>query len=55
MENNEFIVIRWPEIQELMEVNGFEQNCCLINDDPFIQEYESSAYFVRVNWLKNIN
>lgn len=52
---NEFIVIVWPEIQDLMDEDGFEYNCCLINDDPFIQEYGNSAYFVRKTWLESIN
>lgn len=49
-----FIVVTWPEIQDLMEFEGFNENACLINDQTFLSEYGSSAYFVRETWLKEM-
>jgi hypothetical protein len=45
-----FIIITWPEIQDYMDKPGFEENSCLINEEPFLSEYGSSAYFVRESW-----
>lgn len=50
-----FVIITFPAIQELMELKGFEENCCLINDEYFLSKYGSSAYFVNYNWLTNID
>lgn len=46
-----YIVITWPEIQELMGKPGFRDNSYLINDDKGIKDFGSSAYFVDNNWL----
>ena len=46
-----FVVVMWPDSQELMESEGFEENACLVNDSPFLEEYGSSAFFVRQSWL----
>ena len=40
-----FVVIMWPDIQEYMEIEGFEDNSHLINDEvgiivPCLQEEE---------------
>lgn len=48
-----FIIIGWPEIQSYMEREGFDENSCLINEDPFLSEYGSSAYFVRKSWIES--
>lgn len=44
-------IIQWPEIQALMEKEGFQDNAYLINDEQGISEYGSSAYFVNKEWL----
>lgn len=44
-------IIQWPEIQALMEKDGFQDNAYLINDEQGINEYGSSAYFVNKEWL----
>ena len=46
-----FVVVTFPSIQSLMELDDFDDNCCLINDEPFLTEYGSSAFFVRESWL----
>lgn len=47
-------IITWPDIQEIMEKDGFEDNSCLINDDKLLEQYGSSAYFVNQEWLMDI-
>ena len=47
-----FIIITWPEIQDYIDKPGFEENSCLINEEPFFSEYGSSAYFVRESWAE---
>lgn len=44
-------IIQWPEIQALMEKEGFQDNAYIINDEQGINEYGSSAYFVNKEWL----
>lgn len=46
-----YVIIQWPEIQELMTIEGFEENSYLINDTKGIEDYGSSAYFVDYYWL----
>lgn len=41
-----FIVIEWPEIQDLMHYNWYTRECHLVNDEKGLAEYGSSAYFV---------
>jgi hypothetical protein len=47
-----FIVVTWPESQNLMDLEGFEENCHLINDESGLDQYGSSAYFVNEDWLR---
>ena len=44
-------IIQWPEIQALMEKEGFQDNAYLINDEQGLSEYGSSANFVNKEWL----
>jgi len=55
MNTDKFIVIAWPESQAFMEVDGFSENSILINDEPLINEYGSSAYLVRISWLDRLH
>lgn len=48
-------VVTWPDVQELMGLCGFEENSYLINDDKGIEDFGSSAYFVRTDWLEELN
>lgn len=50
-----YVVITWPESQDLMDREGFEENCHLVNNDKGVDEYGSSAYFVDENWLNNLS
>lgn len=51
--NEEFVVVPWPEIQEYMEKEGFDNNSHLINDEVGIEKYGCSAYFINKEWLQN--
>lgn len=50
--NDTYEIVIWPMSQELMDKEGFDENCHLVNDHPFFAEYGSSAFFVRKSWLK---
>lgn len=51
-----FIIVTWPECQELMDKIGFQENSCLIDSYPFIEEYGSSAFFVDEEWyIRNVD
>lgn len=45
------VVVTFPEVQELMDKEGFEENSHLINDDFGLMQYGYSAYFIDVDWL----
>lgn len=50
-------LIEWPDVQELMDIPGFEKNACLANDEEFLEENtitRSSAYFVKQEWLDDL-
>lgn len=49
-----YIIISWPDSQILMEKKGFKKNCCLINDNYFLEEHGSSSYFVNKKWFDNL-
>ena len=44
-----FRLIQWPEVQDLMELEGFKENSSLAS--PI---FGSSAYFVDEEWLKKV-
>lgn len=48
---NVFVVITWPDIQDLMDEEGFEENSILINDGSLYEKYGDSAYMVNLDWL----
>ena len=50
---DEFIVVTWPEVQNLMGIEGFNDNSLLINDGILYEEYGDSAYMVRKHWFEN--
>lgn len=54
MEKELFEIVCWPESQALFEMEGFEENAYLVNDDKGMLEFGSSAYFVRKEWLDSI-
>ena len=50
MDKETFEVVCWPESQMLMELDGFEENSYLVNDDRGLLEFGSSAFFVNRKW-----
>lgn len=50
-----YIVITWPDIQELMVEDGFREHSYLVNDEQGMIDFGSSAYFVDIEWLKSLN
>lgn len=48
-------VVMWPECQDLMDKEGWEDNSYLINDDKGLDKFGSSAYFVNKSWLDEVN
>ena len=46
-----FVAVYWPETQELMEDPEFLNNAVLISDGVLYDEYGSSSYMVRADWL----
>lgn len=42
---DEYIIVEWPESQELMEQEWFDE-CVLINDETMLDKVGNSAYFV---------
>ena len=49
----EYVIIPWPDSQELMDEEWFDDECILINEDPLLSQVGSSAYFVPIARLKN--
>lgn len=54
VDEDDFTVISWPEVQELMDKEGFDTNASLANDEWCLEEYGSSAYFVNKKWLNSL-
>jgi hypothetical protein len=45
-------LISWPEVQELMEREGFQEHSSLTCETD---KFGSQAYFIELQWLKEIN
>lgn len=48
-------IVMWPECQDLMDKEGWEDNSYLINDSRGLDKFGSSAYFVNKSWLDEVN
>ena len=50
----DFIIVGWPEIQNLMDLDGFDDNAALIepNDNMGI---DSSTYLINKEWFDTLN
>lgn len=49
-----FEIIGWPDIQDLMEEEGFDENATLINPN-YNMGIDSSTYLVDKEWLESLN
>jgi len=47
---DDFLVVEWPESQMLFEHEGFEENCTLLLSDGF----GSATYMVRKEWYSKL-
>lgn len=49
-----YTVVTWPEVQLLLDSEGFREHSYLISDEQGLDDFGSSAYFVETEWiLKN--
>lgn len=46
-------IIGWPEIQDIMDLDGFDDNATLINVNENIDIYPST-YLVSKSWLASL-
>ena len=46
-----YTVVTWPEVQLLLDLEGFKEHSYLINDEQGLDDFGSSAYFVETEWL----
>lgn len=49
-----YVLIEWPEVQELMSYDDFDCHVHLVNDEGWIDQYGPSSYFVEEDWLKKL-
>lgn len=43
---SKFVIVEWPEIQSYIDKERFDNNCCPINDDTWLDQYGALSYFV---------
>lgn len=48
--DDEFILVTWPDIQYYYDLDGWEDNSFLVNDENGLEQYGSSAYFLKKSW-----
>lgn len=54
-EKEEYVAMSFPEVQNLFEQEGFDNNTYLINDEKGIKDFGPCAYFVKKEWLNKVN
>ena len=54
VDEDDFVIFRWLGAQELMDIEGFNTNACLANDEWALGKYGCSAYFVNKKWLNSL-
>ena len=54
MKKDTYEIVTWPEIQALMDLEGFRENAFLVNDEKGMEAFGSSAYFVSSEWLAGL-
>ena len=48
----DYVIVGWPDIQDLMDLKGFEENATLINQNDEMG-IGSSTYLVSKEWLES--
>ena len=49
-----YVVVRWPESQELMDKEGLSHSY-LINNERGLEDFGDQAYFVEEDWYNRVN
>ena len=49
----DYAIIGWPEIQSYMELDGFQENSALIDENVHIG-IGSSTYLISLDWLASL-
>jgi len=52
-ESHGYVILVWPDSQNIMGIRGMRENTALINDDKGLEEFGSSAYVVSKEWYEN--
>lgn len=52
---DKYVVVTWPDIQYFMDKEGFKENSYLINDEKGLDDFGSSAYFVKESWYNKMS
>lgn len=47
-----FVIVGWPDSQMLMGMEGFYDNCSLINSERGLEAFGGSAYLVDKEWYE---
>ena len=50
---DDYVIIGWPDIQEVMEMEGFSENAALIEPNSYMG-IDSCTYLVDKEWLKSL-
>jgi len=48
---DDYVICTWPDVQELMELDGFRENSVLMNEPWANDLYGSQTYLVKRKWL----
>ena len=51
----EMILVPWPEVQDYMDMEGFEEHSSLANDEFTLNKYGSSAYWIEQEWKEQVD
>lgn len=49
----DYVIIGWPEIQDFMDIEGFDDNTTLIEENGAMG-IDSSTYLVSKDWLDSL-
>ena len=50
---DDYVIIGWPDIQDLMDLEDFDENATLIEPNSYMG-IDSSTYLVDKEWLKSL-
>lgn len=53
-DKDDFCIICWPEVQELMAHEDFYNNAVLMNEPWALNDYGSQTYLVNKQWLMGL-